>query len=119
MPFFAAANQVGGKLITKSSVVQGKLGNCYIAAAIAAYSLCPKKQPAPSIEDVIKEVSYGMGGTSKRAFEAMGLCAFSPVTLGISWSTWLAFRAHACLDVPSAHSNGDPDLPTLELLWRF
>lgn len=99
MPYYNG----GTKLNTKSDINQGNAGNCYIAAAVAAHNLCNAHQ---TLEAVAAKVGYGMGGTSDRAFKAMGLFAFSkgtaykgqwkgmitravderiPVCLGISW----------------------------------
>ena len=100
MPFY----RNGTKLETKSGINQGKQGNCYVVAAVAAYSLC--FVPAANLATVVSAVGFGMGGNSDRAFKAMGLYSFSksiaykgiwkqlitrsvdrgwPVCLGISW----------------------------------
>lgn len=99
MPFYGG----GTKDTTKSDIEQGKFGNCYVVAPVAAYSLCGK---SPDLKVVVGAVGYGMGGTSDRAFKAMALYPFNtkdeskwkklittcvdknyPACLGISWKT--------------------------------
>jgi len=57
-----------------STIDQDKFGNCYIVAPVAAYSLL---HPEVDLKAVVKVVGYGMGGTSDRAFKALGLTAFN------------------------------------------
>lgn len=99
MPFY----KYGNKLEIKSDINQGNVGNCYIAAAVAANNLC---RPHCTLQDVATKVGTGMGGTSDRAFREMGLVPFNkklaykgtwkqlireavnqmyPVCLGIHW----------------------------------
>lgn len=102
MPFY----RHGGKLATQSNINQEAMGNCYIVAPVAAYNLC--NSPPQVLANVVSTVGYGMGGSSDRAFRAMGLypvnrssaykaswanliklCVdrFYPICLGISWQT--------------------------------
>lgn len=94
----------GTMLTVQSNIDQlPGVGNCYVAAAVAANNLCFVRRTLP---EVAHALGPGMGGTTDRAFRAMNLYAFSlaatyrdawrgvieravdaeyPVCLGIAW----------------------------------
>lgn len=70
MPYY-----VGGRDECVSTVAQPDGDKyCYMYAPMAAYAL---RNAAPNPADVVAAVGYGMGGSSDRAFKALGLHAIN------------------------------------------